>query len=115
MSITIPEGFFPPPGVPFETEAQRDVACALHNAGSISVQVRIPWCNWFTPPRLTGNEKPEVYRLAPPKPRTVGPFESDIEYPCGTHKAGQDAVHAARDAGFKRFRIKLTATAEEIL
>jgi hypothetical protein len=114
MKIEIPEGFFPPPGVAFSTAAQRNIALAMHNAGLIRLQYN-NGNEWYINDSLIGNNPPDRYRLAPPTPRKVGPFESVHEDRLGNHCSYFVAHDAAVEAGFQRFRIHLTATAEEIL
>lgn len=117
-AITIPDGFFPPPGVPFSTEAQRDVAVAMHNvSGDIALDFDINgiWISALPGKTIGKRLKPSQYRIAPPKPRTVGPFESNNECDRLANAAFTDVWQAAKQAGFKRFRIHLIATAEEIM
>ena len=118
--ITIPEGFFPPPGVPFTTADQRDLAIVLHRIGKVKLQLEWATSKWndAADNELQGTTHPQYYRIAPPKPRTVGPFESVCEtstHNCSIESAYAKAMNAAVESGMKRVRIKLTATAEEIL
>lgn len=117
--IIIPEGFFPPAGVQFETMEQRDIGCALHRAGIVKLQCGFSGV-WRSDEPFTYAAMPCFYRLAPPKPRTVGPFESEDDIATDDtvsvfYTAFGRAWDAAKKAGFKRIRIKCTATAEEIL
>lgn len=111
MKIEIPEGFFPPPGVAFSTDAQVKLGCALHNAGFLRVQ----FCG-DDKDSLNGLATPPDYRLAPPTPRKVGPFESVHVHPdSAVNDAWTQVMNAAAKIGLCNYRIHLTATAEEIL
>ena len=123
MKIEIPEGFFPPPGVAFSTDEQKMLGVAMHNAGLIALDfVCGKSCE------CGGCEQPESkwhggcwrgnYRLAPPTPRKVGPFESvhDFDtFQTATGTAVNKVIDAANSAGIKRVRVTVKATAEEIL
>jgi hypothetical protein len=115
MQITIPKGFFPPPGVPFETKAQRDAAIALSVSGIVKVQWKHPHKGWEDIYNDDNSDDPDQYRLSPPTPRKVGPFESEHNDGVGKNCSYFAAHQAAVESGFKNFRIRLTATAEEIL
>ena len=116
MKIEIPEGFFPPPGVAFSTDEQKMLGVAMHNAGLIALDFvcgKSCECGGCEQPKSKwhGGCWRGNYRLAPPTPRKVGPFESDDE----GATAWYDCIKAVSIAGFKRYSLHLTVTAEEIL
>ncbi len=116
-AITIPDGFFPPPGVPFDRENQIGLATSMAHNNIIDLEVLTiggAWVKWAG----LSPAVPRAYRLAPPKPRTVGPFESESKLDGSAFEGSSAwslAYDAANKAGFKKFRIRDTATAEEIL
>lgn len=120
MNITIPDGFFPKPGVPFSTWQQRDLGIALHAIGQIKLQ-KFPdrYGKWSTFDGWHGHEKPSHFRIEPAEPIVVESEESWV-YECGSWKDQKgDAFNSSRrimdKTPGKLFKVHVKLTATEIV
>lgn len=119
MKIEIPEGFFPPPGVPFETLDQRNVAVAMNNAGVIVVELLTDG-TWRQHGWLDGAAQSNLYRIAKTKP-VILLTEANAAIGSGLFVWQEQHVnlieHLLRQASQhpgKRFQVHVTATATEV-
>lgn len=123
MNIKIPDNFFPPPGVPFETKAQRDLASALHNLGALNVQYEYENGKWGSYSKVTGEDSPKSYRIATSEPRKFSClwfFKKQkgeslaYEMVVGLSRVFDGLNKWSNDNGIKNFVVNLKAEAEEV-
>lgn len=119
MNSMIPENFFPQPGIPFSTEAQRDVAVTMHNNGLLKVDSLDAKGEWTLHSKLCGDEFPHRYRIAIPEPRKTTIVADDEMFDKSwvgvVINPYRCAEEWARKNGVKHLRLKITAEVEEML
>lgn len=110
---------FPPPGVAFETQAQRDLAVALDTLGLVKVEC---WNGvhahpWKRESPYIGSLPPSKYRLAQPEPVVIGPVEAkDIWDADGWSEEDglYTTIRKKMEKHGGKWEVTLTATAKQV-